>query len=108
MKKISLLLLNLLAYVNISYADSFFGSDLVIDKPGNTFGSGGGVIMNSISSTYLERILGTAWIFAVAMIITVMATGVFSHHENIMKSALKVLVTLGGIGILIYWGTNYK
>lgn len=108
MKKINILLFYLF-YSITARADDAVGSDMPLDKPSSTFGGGLGLIWDKITHTsIISQITNTAWILAVAMIITVMATGVFNYHENIMKSVLKVLVTLMAVGILIYWGTNAK
>lgn len=105
MKKINLLLFYL--FYSITARADVVGSDMPLDKPSSTFGGGLGLIWAKIADLKIvTQITSTAWILAVAMIITVMATGVFSHHENIMKSVLKILVTLLAVGILMYWGTN--
>mgnify|MGYP003418559066 FL=1 len=107
MKKINFLLFSLLLSISVNVRAEDVGSDFKLDKPGSILGGKTGLIWSAISgSTIKAQIVGTAWLLAIAMIITVMATGIFSHHDNLMKSALKILVTLMGVGILIYWGTN--
>ena len=74
-------------------------------SPANVFGDEKGKILYGVINSFnKDQMLATLWVLSVAMIITVMAVGVFSHHEHIMKSVLKVLVTLMGLGILVYWG----
>lgn len=48
-------------------------------------------------------IWGTLFYLSIAMIITVMMSGVFNYQENIMKSVLKVLVTLAALGVVVFW-----
>lgn len=103
-KKINYLLLLLSTRLAYASTGSDFSQAL---KPSNFFGNGGGSITSSLATGPVKSaLLGSAWVLAIAMIITVMAAGVFNHNESIMKSVLKVLVTLVGLAILIYWGTS--
>lgn len=79
-------------------------------KPGKILGGGtSSTIWSRISgSTIVEEIQSLGWLFAIIFFITTAGTLIFSHNENMIKTILKIMVTLVGVSAIIYWGTSAK
>lgn len=75
----------------------------MLGTDGVLYSSGGsGKIFTEVQAGVIA-LKPTAYWLSAAMIITLVATGIFSHHENVFKNVLKALVALFGLAVVFYW-----
>lgn len=77
-----------------------------LDPNNALYSSGGSGQIFGVVAKGVDSLKGTAYWLSAAMILTLVATGIFSHHENVFKNVLKALVSLFGLAVIFWWVSN--